>query len=629
MSTLLGWFDSPVAGMPPEGAAAVMARARAFDDAPRRLVRTGPSFGLAAQGAERDTALASSDAISVAVAGRPRWEDDALAALAAREGHAAAALEGYRRHGEGFLPWLKGSFSLAVVDGAARRVVIAVDRFGVHTMCYSQPRRGGLVFGTSTDVVCAHPAVESTVSDQTVFNYLYFGICPSPQTIYREQSKLLPAQYLVYERGMIRTGFYWRMPYGTGVEKDVPTLSAEVMQRLRRAVERNIGDEDPAHVGAFLSGGLDSSTVAGLLSEAVAGRAKTFTIGFEHAEYDEIHYAEVAARHFGTEQHNYYLRPSDVVDVLADLSRAFDEPFGNSSVVPAYYCAKAARERGTHLLLAGDGGDEIFAGNSRYIDQEIFGLYGRLPRLLRSALIEPVASRLPIARRVQSYIRRANTPMPDRLETYNFYQNADLAQVFEPAMMARIDPVEPLRNLREAYERTQSEEMLQRMLHLDLKITLADNDLRKVETACRMAGVGVAYPFLDDDVAEFAAHLPGSLLIRGRKRRWFFKKAVEDFLAPETLAKRKHGFGMPFVEWPREDPALRRIAVDCVAGFKRRGYLRPDFLDRLMGERGDGSHDGLVWDVMMLELWFREREERVRQKPALGGALDGPALVRS
>jgi asparagine synthase (glutamine-hydrolysing) len=300
------------------------------------------------------------------------------------------------------------------------------------------------------------------------------------------------------------------------------------------------------------------------------------------------------------------------------LSRAADEPFGNSSVVPAYYCSKMARERDVALMLAGDGGDEIFAGNSRYIDQQIFDFYDHVPEFVRAYMLEPVLFHTPglakttLGRKARNYVQRARLPMPDRAEARNFYQNTDLADVLETDVLRDIDRAEPLANLRDAYERTRSRTMLQRMMHLDLKITLADNDLRKVAIASDMAGVPSAYPFLDDDVVEFAAQIPSSLLIRWLSRRWFFRQAVKDFLPPETLAKRKHGFGMPYTEWPRDNAELRDITLDCVNGFRRRHYFKSDFLDRFVGGAGDGSvYDSLVWDIVMLELWLRERDARL------------------
>lgn len=613
MSRLLGWVGAAVAEGAADAVIDEMASASPFAGEDRAQAQKGPGQALAVSGAARG-AVAADGPILAAITGRPRWIEPSLAELAGRRGPAVALIEAYRRHGLELFRHLHGAFALAVIAAEEGRTLLAIDRAGIETLCYSQTKSGGLVFGATADMVRAHPAVTSTILPQAVFNYLYLGISPAPKTIYREQSKLLPAQYLVFEKGAVRTGFYWAMPYRETNARGVDSLADELMERMRTAVRRAIETVDPATLGAFLSGGLDSSTVAGLLSEATGRTASTFTIGFSHDAYDEAHYAEITARHFGTRQHVYYLTPGDVAQALGEVSRAFDEPFGNSSVVPTYYCAKSAREQGITRLLAGDGGDEIFAGNSRYVEQEVFGIYDKVPAVLRRGVIEPILFDMPgmggwrLIRRGRNFVGHLRTPMPDRLQAHNFYGRINLSEAIESDALGEIDPLEPLSGMREAFQRTGSANLLQRMMHLDLKITLADNDLRKVVGACAMAGTAVDFPFLDDDLMTFSAQVPPSLLIRRFKRRWFFRHAVRDFLAPETLAKHKHGFGMPFSEWPREHPELREIARDCLAGFKRRHYLRAAFLDRLLDDGEGQRHDSLVWDVMMLELWFRERD---------------------
>lgn len=605
---LVGWSDT-ARDSPSE---VTVAQMTGSVPAQRSLVKVDPIGALAVHGEHGRGDLADDGTVATAIVGNPRWNEPELAAIAISSGHAAALGTAYRRYGEKFFRYLHGAFSLAVISRTPRQILVAIDRFGIYPMCYAHPRGGGLVFGSTVDLVRRHPAMTSTVPAQAIFDYLFFGICPSPATIYREHFKLLPAQYLILEGSDVRRAFYWQMPYRDHNETSITRLNAEMLELLRRAVKKGIEDQDPAAVGAFLSGGLDSSTVVGLLSRVGETRVKTFTIGFAHDRYDETRYAEVAARHSGAEARVYYLTPKNVFDLVPLIAQSFDEPYGNSSVIPAYYCAKLARDHGVTHLLAGDGGDELFAGNSRYIDQKVFAIYDEIPQVLRRGLIEPVI-RLPplemwrLGRRARSYVRRALTPMPDRLETYNFYRNSDLVTVFAPDALAEIDSEAPLAMLREVYERTSSRSMLQRMLHLDLKMTLADNDLRKVGTACELAGVTVAYPFLDEAVAEFSATIPPDLLIKGFQRRWFFRQAVKDLLAPETLKKRKHGFGMPFAEWIRGDRHLRDLAVDCMRGFKARGYLQGEFIEKLIAGGTPEIDDGLAWDIMMLELWFRSR----------------------
>ena len=616
MGTLAGWLDTSVGEAAARATLGSMAGAPPFQTEGSLSTWLEPGAALATFGPSRSCDLASVGSISAAIVGRPRWTDAGLAATAARDGHATAVIAAYRRQGDEFLRSLNGAFALAVIDG--RRVLLAVDRQGVCGLCYCQPSSGGLVFGSTTDVVAAHPDATSTISEQAIFNFLYSGIIPSPRTIYHEQRKLLPAQRLVFEDDRLNTIFYWQMPYKDRTERSVQSLRDELMELLAKAAARSVEAVDLRNVGAFLSGGLDSSTITGLAARMSDYPVKTFTIGFTHDKYDESRYASITARHFGTEHHNHYLQPKDVVDSLSVLSRAFDEPFGNSSVVPAYCCARIAREHGIELMLAGDGGDELFAGNSRYVKQKRFNSYLSIPSPLRKGFLEPVLFGLPgltrwqLALRLRGFVRYALMPMPDRLEAFNFYRNADLSQVLESALLAQIDPQEPIEGLREAYLRTVSDDLVQRMQHLDLKITLADNDLRKVNTACMAAGVGVAYPFLDDEVLEFSARIPSSLLLRRGERRWFFKQAVKDFLAPETLSKHKHGFGMPFTEWTREEPLLKELAVDCISSFRRRGYLRGDFLDRLLS--ADEAYSGLAWDVLVLELWLRDHGTTIRSR---------------
>jgi asparagine synthase (glutamine-hydrolysing) len=284
--------------------------------------------------------------------------------------------------------------------------------------------------------------------------------------------------------------------------------------------------------------------------------------------------------------------------------------------VPAYLCAKLAHDCGVATMIAGDGGDEIFAGNKRYAEQQRFAGYARLPRLLRCGLIEPLARALPLdgpwlLRKARRYVDQASLPLPDRLEIDNPLNGPALAGMFADAALAAIDPLAAMHERRAVFAKAGTAADLKRMLRLDLQITLADNDIRKVRRTCELAGVGVRFPFLDDPVVELAARVPSGLLINRGELRSFYKTAFRGFLADATIAKKKHGFGMPFAEWLGKDPGLRALALDCLARFGRRGYLRTDFLDRLgkaLGGDGKGSEvGGLAWDITMLELWLQSR----------------------
>src|SRR5262245_20552716 len=285
----------------------------------------------------------------------------------------------------------------------------------------------------------------------------------------------------------------------------MPELKEAFLVSLREGVREAAQD---GAVGTFLSGGTDSSTVAGLLGEVTGKPARTYSIGFEAQGYDEMSYARIAARHFATEHHEYYVTPADVVSAVPRIAEVYDQPFGNSSVVPTYFCAKLARNDGVDVLLGGDGGDELFGGNDRYAKQYLYSLYSDLPRAVRKGLIEPVAFLLPeigVVGKGQRYIRNASLPMPARYDNYNRLERLCAENVFAPEFLCAVDQRQPRSLLAEAYEGVRAGSLINRMLALDLRFTLADNDLPKVTRACELAGLDVRYPLLDDTVVAFSA----------------------------------------------------------------------------------------------------------------------------
>jgi asparagine synthase (glutamine-hydrolysing) len=549
----------------------------------------------------------------IAVTGRPRWSDRSLQSIASEKGNAQAAVEAYRNLGTGLLQHLHGSFSLAILEPRTEHALIAVDRLGTHPLAFSAVNNA-LVFASRADAIRAHPGMATDLDAQGLFNYLYFHMVPSPGSIYRDIGKLLPGEYLTYDAGSLQRSFYWQLEYREP-EAQEDQLSRELLSLLEKSVGNCLTDEA---TGAFLSGGLDSSTVTGMLARLSSKKADAYGIGFDASGYDEMDFARASARHFNVKLHEYYVTPEDVIDAIPKIAAAYDEPFGNASAIPAYYCARLARQDGMSCLLAGDGGDEIFAGNERYARQKLFEHYQRVPALLRSGLIEPLflgaplTQHLPLLRKMRSYIEQARLGMPERMETYNFLHRTPLGEIFEPGFLSQVDAEAPLNNIKAAYDRPDTDSMLKRMLHMDLKITLADNDLRKVNRMCEIAGIEVRYPMLDEDLVEFSARVPSGMLIRGQQLRSFYRHAVKDFLAPETLNKSKQGFGLPFGVWMVEHVGLRELAYDSLESFKQRGYLRHDYIDYLLNEHRTG-HAGyygvMIWVIMMLEQWLTAHEQ--------------------
>jgi asparagine synthase (glutamine-hydrolysing) len=548
----------------------------------------------------------------VAVWGRMRFTDTDLAALAQRHGAAHALAQGYARKGTDVLTDISGACALAVLNGRGE-AVLATDRMGTRPLCYGVVA-GTLVFGSTLDAISAFPGSAAEVDRQAIYDYVYFHMVPGPQTIHTGRHRLLPGSFLMWRDGELKTRPYWEMRYVEDEKRPIRELKKEFLAVLREGVREAARD---GVVGAFLSGGTDSSTIAGILGEVTAKPARTYSIGFEAQGYDEMGYARIAARHFGTRHHEYYVTPADVVSAIPRIAAVHDQPFGNSSAVPTYFCAKLARGDGVDVLLGGDGGDELFGGNERYATQYLYSLYSDLPRALRKGLIEPVALLPPeigIAGKVQRYIRNASLPMPTRYDHYNLVERLGASNIFAPEFLATIDVQRPRMMLDHAYGGARALSLINRMLALDLRITLADNDLPKVARSCELAGLEARFPMLDDAVVSFSSALPPRLKLRGTRLRHFFKESLRGFLPDEIIAKTKHGFGLPFGPWLQMHRPLRQLALDSLADLKKRGIVRPEFIDELTSthvESHASYYGTMVWVLMMLEHWLKQHRNVV------------------
>lgn len=548
------------------------------------------------------------DGLVAAVIGQPWWSDPKLERIARERGEGDALGEAYRHYGTGLLQYLHGAFTIAVLDDRSGRAFAAVDRIGQESLYYTVAG-GGFVFGSSADSVRVHPSADSSLSPQGIYNYVHSHMVPSPGTIYSALCKLPGGHYVEYDGNQTYVGSYWEPLFDETNSASLEVLGEQMHALIFESVERL---SKGRRIGAFLSGGLDSSTLAGMLAKLQSGNANTYSIGFSASGYDEMGYARTAAQHFGTKQHEYYVTPKDVCAIVPEIARVYDEPFGNSSAVGAYYCAKLAANDGMEYLLAGDGGDELFAGNVRYAKQQIFEYYGMIPLILRKRVLEPLLFRLPesmgVVRKALSYVRQAMTPLPDRLEAYNFLQREGAEEVFQADFLATLAPEEPLFLQRKRYSTPQNASTLNRMMYLDWQQTLADNDLRKVGRMCALAGVEVVYPLLDDPLIEFSCQVPSALKLKGQRLRYFYKEAMRDFLPLETIRKEKHGFGLPFGLWMVEHVPLQELAYESLLSLKKRPYFRPEFLDRAirLHRTGHTAYYGeLVWILMMLELWLQ------------------------
>jgi asparagine synthase (glutamine-hydrolysing) len=598
MPDLLGWTSSASTT-----AASAASGARLAPPADAR-VHSGPGWWCVGP------QVANADGIAVALRGRPLWRT-AEPRITGAPDAARAVLEAYRLHGEQFLESLHGGFALAVIDTRTRTTLLAVDRMGIERLCYAQHGEE-LWFGSSAEAVARHPVCARRLQSAALLDYLFFHMVPSPRTVFEGVSKVPPASVVVLDNGRLRESRYWTPQFAADDGADRDSLTRELRTALQAGVRAAAPD---AATGAFLSGGLDSSSVAAVLGEVSGRAARTFSIGFGFEDYDELRYARIAGARFGFDAREYRVRPEDIVELLPVIVRAYDEPFGNASALPTLCCARLARQHGVDHLLAGDGGDEIFAGNKRYADQRVFEHYQLVPRALRAGLIEPLLKLFPTAlggtllRKGRGYVAQANVPLPERLETWNFLPRLGFAAVLHPDFLRAVDPEAPLAHMRAVYDSAPPAAVLDRMLYYDWRFTLADNDLRKVGTMCELAGVRVSYPMLHPDVIELSLRVPAALKMQGRDLRSFYKRAMSGFLPDEIIHKRKHGFGLPFGLWLERSAPLAQLIDASLAGLRERRIVRPEFIDQLRRLHGqsDASYYGVfVWTLAALELWMRE-----------------------
>lgn len=540
-------------------------------------------------------------------AGSPQFSDARLAEVMRRDGTEAAWQEAWRTLGPvGAARAARGSFAVGMRNEAGQ-VFLAVDRFAVHSLCWRLVD-GQLRFDTRADRLAD---ASTPIHAQALFDYLFFHCIPSPTTVFEGVHRLPPGHCAVLENGRVTVTRYWTPEF---TEPRGPVSFDALKDEFRALLKAAVGAQlDGGPAACFLSGGTDSSTVAGMIGEARGQPGSTYSIGFEAEGYDEMAFARIAARHFRTDHHEYYVTPDDLVRSIADVARHYDQPFGNSSALPAYYCAKVAQGNGVTKILAGDGGDELFGGNSRYAKQRVFGWYDHLPSVLRRGAMEPIFERTPIGRlpllkKGTSYIEQAKVPMPARLQMYNLLLRLGIPEVLTPGFLALVNQQGPAQHQQAVWDSAAADDELNRTLAFDWRYTLGESDLPKVCGTTRLAGVQVGFPMLDDALLDFSLKLPVEYKLKGLKLRWFFKEALRGFLPDEILTKKKQGFGLPFGVWATRHAPLKKLATDSLASLATRGIVRPQFIRTLVDQHlpaHPGYYGEMVWILMMMEQWLQ------------------------
>lgn len=509
-------------------------------------------------------------------------------------------VHGYEEWGDAIVGRLRGMFALALWDEPRQRLLLARDRFGKKPLVYCA-RDGRLAFASELRALLADARVPREADLPAIHHYLTLQYVPAPLTGFQGIHKLPPGHTLVFEGGRASVAPYWKLSFQPQLRISLPDAAAELRRLLADAVKVRLMSEVP--LGAFLSGGIDSSAVVALMAES--GRVKTFSIGFEEGDFDELPWARQVAQRYGTDHHEFVVRP-DAADVLPRLVEHYGEPYADSSALPTYYLARMTRQHVT-VALNGDGGDELFGGYDRYRLLPAYAALGRVPGLggLGRRLAGALDGRIPVRPRrfLEALSRR---PEESYGRTISYFTPEQKRAMYSDAMREAVGALDTYALLDERYAASDAPDLVARTLDVDVGTYLPGDLLVKVDIATMAVGLEGRSPLLDQHLAEFAARLPTDLKVGPGGGKRVLREAVRDLLPPGILTRRKKGFGVPVARWLRG--GLRGMLEDAL--FSGRARTRPFFRDgavRVLFDEHVAGRDrsNQLWALLMLELWCR------------------------
>jgi asparagine synthase (glutamine-hydrolysing) len=531
----------------------------------------------------------------------------------------------YEQWGERAVERFRGMFAFALWDEPKRRLLLVRDRLGVKPLYYSAAA-SGVTFGSEIKALLEDPDVPRDWSPDAIDAYLALQYVPGPQTVYRAVSKLPPGHLLIAERGRVEVRRYWDLEFSGDGD---PAREQEYLARLDELVNESVRLRLVSDVplGAFLSGGIDSSAVVAAMAELCRGRVVTTSVGFNEQAFNELEYARTVAHHLGVGQHEQIVQPGDreIVDLLPKLAWHLDEPFADSSAVPTYYVSKAARQHVT-VALSGDGGDELWAGYTRHrverselmARQWLGGTGGRLAGR--------IANHLPLGfKGVRSLRHLALTPADACANKHGYgqFESGTRGALYSGDFAAKVRQSDPFLALRLAYESCQSNDPLDCALYADVKTYLVDDIMTKVDKMSMAVSLESREPLLDHKLLEFAATVPSSLKLKNGQGKYLLRRLLERRVPKGIVDRPKHGFEAPIGEW------LRGPLAPMVDGLLTDGRLRDRGIFDEQGvaavwrqhRTGARDHRHRLWSLVMLELWFREFVDgRVRASAGQAGA---------
>jgi asparagine synthase (glutamine-hydrolysing) len=517
-----------------------------------------------------------------------------------------AIVHAYEEFGPACLEHLRGMFALAIWDENRQRLFVARDRVGKKPLYYAMPRPGTLVFGSELKSLLQFPGLERKINLKALDAYLALGYVPDPLSILEGVYKLEPAHYLLFEKDEVHISRYWDFQYD---EPDYELTESRVIADLQALIDEAVRIRLVSDVplGAFLSGGVDSSTVVGFMARNMNQPVKTFSIGFREDSYDELKYARMAAQHYSTDHHEFVVTP-DICQVVDQLVWHLDEPFADSSAIPTFMVSKMAREFVT-VVLSGDGGDELFAGYTRYVVDKKRRGFQRVPRFIREGVIGPVSAALPHGTLGRNYLHNISLGTTARYtDSVSVFTALGRRALYSAGFSSALDNSGGvLASMNELAAKVKTGEELDRLLYIDSKTYLPGDILTKVDRMSMAASLEARVPLLDHKLIEYVTRIPAGMKMLGLDTKHIFKRAVRGLVPDAILDRPKQGFGVPIQQWINDE--LKEYIRDVVTDSRTvsRGYFEGKYIEMLFEEhrRSRRDHSMQIWSLFMFELWNR------------------------
>jgi asparagine synthase (glutamine-hydrolysing) len=521
----------------------------------------------------------------------------------------------YEEAGSDCVKKLRGMFAFALYDERRQKLLIARDRLGKKPLHYAHVN-GQLLFGSEIKSILTVAPELAEVDHSAILQYLYFGYILDPATAFKNIHKLLPGHTLEFENNQITIRKYWDLPqYSTVDSQDEEACLGELERRLAEAVKIRLIADVP--LGAMLSGGTDSSTVVALMARASSQPVKTFSIGFKQADFNEAQYARIVAERFGTDHHELILDP-EVVNTVETLTSSLEEPFGDSSMLPTYYISCLARKHVT-VALSGDGGDELFAGYERYAVQSRRGVFDQVPEWAWKLFRERVFPLIPKSVHGRRFSYNISLPWRERyVDELSFVPTfeLDMPLLSDEFRALAQNGANPQDRMFAYLNERQAADALSQLLYLDTKTYLVSDILTKVDRMSMATSLEVRVPLLDHELVEWVTALAPRWKMRGKQQKYLLRKLAERLGVPaEVLNRPKQGFALPLKHWMRNELKELIQTVLLEPRTLQRGYFNPDSIRQILDEhfRGRRNQSGVIWRLLMLELWHRNFLDRISQ----------------